>query len=105
MAADDEAQAGTGSPGTAPGDDGWLDDEFRRLLAFGRDIIHPDGGAAWLDDDGRPDLDRPVHSWITRPVFSRSSVTISVRRIRSSVRSEILRHGHIVADSPDSSAT
>jgi hypothetical protein len=32
---------------------------------FGRGIIHPDGGAAWLDDDGRPDLDRPVHTWIT----------------------------------------
>jgi mannose/cellobiose epimerase-like protein (N-acyl-D-glucosamine 2-epimerase family) len=63
--ADDEARAGTGSPGTAPGDDGWLDAEFRRLLEFGRGIVHPDGGAAWLDDDGRPDLDRPVHTWIT----------------------------------------
>ena len=27
--------------------------------------MHPRGGAAWLDDDGAPDLDRPVHTWIT----------------------------------------
>ena len=26
---------------------------------------HPDGGFAWLDDDGRPELDRPVELWIT----------------------------------------
>ena len=51
--------------GQAPGDDEWLDAECRRLLAFGRDLAHPDGGAAWLDDDGRPDLTRPVHTWIT----------------------------------------
>ena len=48
-----------------PGDDAWLDAECRRLLAFGRDIVHPDGGAAWLDDDGRPDPARPVFTWIT----------------------------------------
>jgi sulfoquinovose isomerase len=67
--ADDEAQVGAasaaGSTSPPPGDDAWLDAEFRRLLEFGRDIVHPDGGAAWLDDDGRPDLDRPVHTWIT----------------------------------------
>ena len=43
----------------------WLDDELRRLLDFGRRIIHPVGGAAWLDDTGAPDLDRPVNTWIT----------------------------------------
>lgn len=43
----------------------WLDGELRRLLDFGRRIIHPAGGAAWLDDSGAPDLDRPVHTWIT----------------------------------------
>lgn len=43
----------------------WLDDELRRLLAFGRDVVHPDGGAAYLDENGRPDFDRPVHTWIT----------------------------------------
>ena len=49
----------------APPTDDWLDGECRRLLTFGRRIIHPAGGAAWLDDDGAPDLDRPVHTWIT----------------------------------------
>ena len=47
-----------------PSDD-WLDAECRRLLGFGRRIVHPAGGAAWLDDTGAPDLDRPVHTWIT----------------------------------------
>jgi sulfoquinovose isomerase len=51
--------------GSLPGDDAWLDAELRRLLDFGRGTIHPDGGAAWLDDDGRPDLDKPVYTWIT----------------------------------------
>jgi mannose/cellobiose epimerase-like protein (N-acyl-D-glucosamine 2-epimerase family) len=46
-------------------DEQWLDAECRRLLGFGRRVIHPDGGAAWLDDTGSPDLDRPVHTWIT----------------------------------------
>jgi sulfoquinovose isomerase len=49
---------------TGPSDD-WLDAELRRLLAFGRRVIHPVGGAAWLDDAGAPDLARPVHTWIT----------------------------------------
>jgi mannose/cellobiose epimerase-like protein (N-acyl-D-glucosamine 2-epimerase family) len=51
--------------GDSPGGMAWLDRECRRLLDFGRDVIHPDGGAAWLDDDGRPDLTRPVFTWIT----------------------------------------
>ena len=46
-------------------DDAWLDAECRRLLDFGRRVVHPRGGAAWLDDDGAPDLGRPVHTWIT----------------------------------------
>jgi sulfoquinovose isomerase len=49
----------------APPDDAWLDAECRRLLDFGRHVVHPRGGAAWLDDDGAPDLGRPVHTWIT----------------------------------------
>jgi len=53
-----------GPDGAWPDSD-WLDDECRRLLGFGRRVIHPLGGAAWLDDDGAPDLDRPVHTWIT----------------------------------------
>ncbi|WP_210650035.1 AGE family epimerase/isomerase [Nocardioides sp. SYSU D00065] len=46
-------------------DDAWLDGECRRLLGFGLRVGHPAGGAAWLDEDGNPDLDRPVHTWIT----------------------------------------
>jgi mannose/cellobiose epimerase-like protein (N-acyl-D-glucosamine 2-epimerase family) len=42
-----------------------FDDECRRLLAFGERFPHPDGGSAWLDDDGAPDLSRPVFTWIT----------------------------------------
>ncbi|PKH43804.1 Mannose or cellobiose epimerase, N-acyl-D-glucosamine 2-epimerase family [Nocardioides alpinus] len=53
------------SPMPAGPSDDWLDAELRRLLAFGRRIIHPAGGAAWLDETGAPDLDRPVHTWIT----------------------------------------
>lgn len=49
----------------APPAAAWLDAECRRLLDFGRHVVHPLGGAAWLDDEGRPDLSRPVHTWIT----------------------------------------
>ena len=52
-------------PSTSGPDDEWLDAECRRLLGFGRRIVHPVGGAAWLDDTGAPDLGRPVHTWIT----------------------------------------
>lgn len=43
-----------------------LDAEFRRLVAFGgAHVVHPLGGAAWLDDDGEPWLDRPVQPYST----------------------------------------
>ncbi|HET9872684.1 MAG TPA: AGE family epimerase/isomerase [Propionibacteriaceae bacterium] len=42
-----------------------LEEEFDRLIAFGRRFPHPGGGAAWLDDDGTPDLTRPIYTWIT----------------------------------------
>ena len=48
-----------------PPDDAWLDAELHRLLWFGSRVVHPLGGAAWLDEDGVPDLSRPVHTWIT----------------------------------------
>ena len=44
---------------------GWLDEQLRLQLAFGRAFPHPDGGAAWLDENGKPDLSRPVFTWIT----------------------------------------
>ncbi|WP_457111309.1 AGE family epimerase/isomerase [Marmoricola sp. URHA0025 HA25] len=43
----------------------WLEAEGDRLLRFGSAARHPDGGFAWLDDAGRPELDRPVELWIT----------------------------------------
>ena len=43
----------------------WLEAEGDRLLEFGRASRHPDGGFAWLDDAGAPELDRPVELWIT----------------------------------------
>jgi mannose/cellobiose epimerase-like protein (N-acyl-D-glucosamine 2-epimerase family) len=43
----------------------WLEAESDRLLAFGRAARHPDGGFAWLDDDGAPDLGRPIPLWVT----------------------------------------
>ncbi|GGF39694.1 hypothetical protein GCM10011519_11690 [Marmoricola endophyticus] len=43
----------------------WLGEQLRLQLDFGRRFPHPDGGAAWLRSDGTPDLERPVHTWIT----------------------------------------
>jgi mannose/cellobiose epimerase-like protein (N-acyl-D-glucosamine 2-epimerase family) len=43
----------------------WLEAEGDRLLNFATASRHPDGGFAWLDDAGRPELDRPVELWIT----------------------------------------
>jgi len=43
----------------------WLEGEADRLLEFSRASRHPAGGFAWLDDSGRPELDRPVELWIT----------------------------------------
>ncbi len=50
---------------TAPAHARWLEAEGDRLLEFGRASRHPDGGFAWLDDAGTPELDRPVELWIT----------------------------------------
>nr|WP_225956583.1 AGE family epimerase/isomerase [Amycolatopsis lexingtonensis] len=35
------------------------------MLGFAARAAHPGGGFAWLDDAGRPVLDRPVETWIT----------------------------------------
>ena len=41
-----------------------LEAERDRLLAFARGSRHPDGGFAWLRNDGTPDLERPRELWI-----------------------------------------
>jgi len=43
----------------------WLEAQTTSLVDFGRASAHPDGGFAWLDDDGRPRLDHPVELWLT----------------------------------------
>ncbi|MCK0117166.1 AGE family epimerase/isomerase [Isoptericola sp. S6320L] len=58
--AHDEART-TSAPETAR----WRAEEVRRLLAFGAPSVDGSDGAAWLDDDGRPDRGQPVHTWIT----------------------------------------
>ncbi len=58
--------AGAGLPWPArPSHRRWLDAECDRLLDFAEASRHPQGGFAWLDDAGRPLLDRPVDTWIT----------------------------------------
>ena len=39
--------------------------ETDRLLDFGVNFPHPDGGSDWLGDAGQPDLGRPVFTYIT----------------------------------------
>src|SRR3954447_22774790 len=39
--------------------------ETSRLLDFAERSRHPDGGFAWLNEDGSPDLERPRELWIT----------------------------------------
>lgn len=39
--------------------------QTRELVDFSKGAAHPDGGFAWLDDDGRPVRGRPVELWIT----------------------------------------
>jgi sulfoquinovose isomerase len=43
----------------------WLAAEPDRLLKFASASRHPEGGFAWLDEQGRPVRERPVETWIT----------------------------------------
>ncbi|GAA3636172.1 hypothetical protein GCM10022236_43480 [Microlunatus ginsengisoli] len=43
----------------------WLQTQSELLLTFGMSCGLPAGGAAYLDVDGIPDPDKPVHVWIT----------------------------------------
>jgi sulfoquinovose isomerase len=58
-------------------DAGWLEREGLRLVDFARGSVNPCGGFAWLDDEGRPDGSRGMHTWITARmthVFSLASL-------------------------------
>ncbi|ROS72132.1 AGE family epimerase/isomerase [Cellulomonas sp. PhB143] len=80
----------------------WRAAEVRRLLDFGAASLLPGGGAAWLDDDGVPDLEKPVHTWIT----SRMAHTYAVAHLLgvegSAERAELALRGltSVLAD-PD----
>jgi len=43
----------------------WLARHAQGLLDFGRRTPYPGGGAAWLDDEGAPVLERGLQTWIT----------------------------------------
>ncbi|WP_281873106.1 oligoribonuclease, partial [Brachybacterium paraconglomeratum] len=43
----------------------WLEGEADELLVFGSESVREDGGFAWLDETGAPDLARPSELWIT----------------------------------------
>ena len=49
----------------SPAHERWLEAEGDRLLDFARSAEHPDGGFAWLDETGAPELDRAQDLWIT----------------------------------------
>ena len=51
-----------GSWTVLPSHRAWLDDEGSRLLRFAAAAQHPVTGFAWLDVDGKPDLDRPIQT-------------------------------------------
>ena len=43
----------------------WLARHAEGLLAFGRRTPYPGGGAAWLDDEGKPAPENGLETWIT----------------------------------------
>lgn len=43
----------------------WLEGEGDDLLVFATESMREDGGFAWLDENGEPDLSRPSELWIT----------------------------------------
>lgn len=43
----------------------WLGEQLHAQLRFGAGFPHPEGGAWYLDDEGRPDPGAPVQTWIT----------------------------------------
>lgn len=43
----------------------WLLRQTRLQLEFARRFPHPGGGSWYLDDDGRPDETKPVHTWVS----------------------------------------
>jgi mannose/cellobiose epimerase-like protein (N-acyl-D-glucosamine 2-epimerase family) len=63
--------------------------EPARLLGFARGAVHPGGGFAWLDDTGRPVLDRPVETWIT----CRMTHVFALASLQGADTGELVAHG------------
>ena len=67
----DEENPVTPAPGphqpwlSRPSHRSWLEGEGDELLVFGSESVREDGGFSWLDEEGAPDLSRPVELWIT----------------------------------------
>ncbi|MDX3195802.1 AGE family epimerase/isomerase [Streptomyces sp. MN03-5084-2B] len=74
------------SPSSVPA---WVRAEPARLLGFARGATHPGGGFAWLDDAGRPVLDRPVETWIT----CRMTHVFALASLRGADTGEQVAHG------------
>lgn len=49
----------------SPAHRSWLETEGDQLLVFASESVREDGGFAWLDEEGNPDLERPAELWIT----------------------------------------
>jgi sulfoquinovose isomerase len=49
----------------SPSHQSWLSNHANDLLAFGRNVARPGGGAVWLDDNGQPDDSKGLQTWIT----------------------------------------
>ncbi|MCR6490204.1 AGE family epimerase/isomerase [Amycolatopsis sp. OK19-0408] len=67
----------------------WVRAEPARLLGFAADAAHPGGGFAWLDDTGRPVLDRPVETWIT----CRMTHVFALAQLQGAETGEQVAHG------------
>lgn len=74
------------SPSSVPA---WVRAEPARLLGFARGAVHPGGGFAWLDDAGRPVLDRPVETWIT----CRMTHVFALAALQGADTGELVAHG------------
>jgi mannose/cellobiose epimerase-like protein (N-acyl-D-glucosamine 2-epimerase family) len=74
------------SPSSVPA---WVRAEPARLLGFAAHAAHPAGGFAWLDDAGRPVLDRPVETWIT----CRMTHVFALASLQGSDTGEQVAHG------------
>lgn len=74
----------------AVGGSAWRAEQVRRLLAFGAASRRPEGGFWWLDDEGRPVRDEPVHTWITCRM---THVYALAQRLGHRGAAELVEHG------------